>query len=131
MHLYRNRTIAQYIYHIRTQEQDLDETEESDRHHINDWMLICQHNAEFGRVVGERTDPSRLSYLETKVFMSYSQKNNVTLNHMVKGQSCACTKFSLKVKLLQSSPQWRSSRKLLELGGKPDNPASSASFHDT
>ena len=28
--------IAQYIYHIRTQEQDQDETEESDGHRIDE-----------------------------------------------------------------------------------------------
>ena len=50
--------IAQYIYHniIRTQEQDQDETEESDGHRIDDWMLICQQNAEFGHATGEEDD---------------------------------------------------------------------------
>ena len=49
--------IAQYIYIIiRTQEQDQDETEESDGHRIDDWMLICQHNAEFGQATGEEED---------------------------------------------------------------------------
>ena len=47
---------AQYIYHILTQEQDQDETEESDGHRIYDWMLICQHNAEFGQATGEEED---------------------------------------------------------------------------
>ena len=48
--------IAQYVYHIRTQEQDQDETEESDGHRIDDWMLICQQNAEFGQATGEEED---------------------------------------------------------------------------
>ena len=41
---------------IRTQEQDQDETEESDGHRIDDWMLICQHNAEFGQATDEEED---------------------------------------------------------------------------
>ena len=45
-----------FIIIIRTQEQDQDETEESDGHRIDDWMLICQHNAEFGQATGEEED---------------------------------------------------------------------------
>ena len=49
-------TIIIFIIIIRTQEQDQDETEESDGHRIDDWMLICQHNAEFGQATGEEED---------------------------------------------------------------------------
>ena len=45
-----------FIIIIRTQEQDQDETDESDGHRIDDWMLICQHNAEFGQATGEEED---------------------------------------------------------------------------
>ena len=30
--------------------------QESDGHRIDDWMLICQHNAEFGRATSEEED---------------------------------------------------------------------------
>ena len=45
-----------YHNYIRTQEQDQDEKEESYGHRIDDWMLICQHNAEFGQAIGEEED---------------------------------------------------------------------------
>ena len=45
-----------FIIIIRTQEQDQDETEESDGHRIDYWMLICQHNAEFGQATDEEED---------------------------------------------------------------------------
>ena len=49
--------IAQYIYHNYTHTGTRpNETEESDGHRIDDWMLICQHNAEFGQATGEEED---------------------------------------------------------------------------
>ena len=33
-----------------------DETDKSDGHRIDDRMLICQHNAEFGQATGDEED---------------------------------------------------------------------------
>ena len=44
---------------VDREDKDQDETEESDGHRIDYWMLICQHNAEFGQATGEEEDCDR------------------------------------------------------------------------